>query len=130
MKLDRFRRGIETPGLSLTAMVDVLFLMIIFLVLGANFEQLETVNLPEARGRATEGHAVLSLELRHDGALLLQGEPLSRQAAPATVRTRNPAEILILPDKNARVEDLFFWYDLLLRALDIPVRIGVRPPSS
>lgn len=130
MKLDRFRRVAEPPGLSLTAMVDVLFLMIIFLVLGANFEQLETVNLPEARGRASEGRIVLSLELRRDGALLLQGEPLSREAAPATVLARNPAEILILPDRAARVEDLFFWYDLLLQTLDVPVRIGVRPPSS
>jgi biopolymer transport protein ExbD len=130
MKLDRFRRTPEPPGLSLTAMVDVLFLMIIFLVLGANFEQLETVNLPEAHGRASEGRIVLSLELRRDGALLLQGRPLSREDAPATVRRRNPAEILILPDKAARVEDLFFWYDLLLQTLDVPVRIGVRPPSS
>lgn len=130
MKLDRFRRRAETPGLSLTAMVDVLFLMIIFLVLGANFEQLETVNLPEAHGQASAARAVLSLELRRDGALLLQGRPLSREAAADTVRQRDPAEVLILPDREARVADLFFWYDLLVQTLKIPVRIGVRPPSS
>lgn len=129
MKLDRFRRPMGTPTLSLTAMIDVLFLMIMFLVLGANFEQLETVDLPEAHGRSPRGSTVLHLSLRPDGDLLLRKDPLPREGAPAILRAESPAEILILPDRSARVEDLFFWYDLLLQELTVPIRIGVRPPS-
>ena len=38
MKLDRFRREEPPLALPMPAIIDVLFLMIIFLVLGANFD--------------------------------------------------------------------------------------------
>ena len=130
MKLERFRRAPEAPALSLTAMIDVLFLMIIFLVLGANFEQVASVALPKAHGDPSAAPGALTLVLRGDGVLLLEGVPLPAGEAVARLRVRGASSLLILPERSGRVDDLFRWVDLLQLGLGIPVRVGVQPPPA
>ena len=130
MKLDRFRSAEGEAPFPLTAMIDVLFLMIIFLVLGANFEQTEQVRLPEARGEPGAMEAVVAVALRADGTLLLDGEALSYDALVPALRQRAPERILLLPDQQAAVGVLFRWYERLRRDLRVPVRVGVRPPRE
>ncbi len=129
MKLDRFRQETETPALPLTPLVDVLFLMIIFLVLGASFDQVETVRLPEASGSPSQETAVLRLELHPDGRLRHEGRPVPDGEVLGLIRRRAPAAVLLLPDQEARVGPLIRWYDRIGGALGIPVQIGVRPPA-
>ncbi|MCH9045524.1 MAG: biopolymer transporter ExbD [SAR324 cluster bacterium] len=129
MNLDRFRTGEETPSIPLTALVDVLFLMIIFLVLGANFDPVETVRLPEARGDPSTAASALRLELRADGVLWLEGRALSDSTVIATLEARAPHTVLLLPDARAEVGALFRWYDRIRQALDVPVQVGVQPPE-
>ena len=131
MNLDRFRQGAEAPSVPLTPLIDVLFLMIIFLVLGANFDQVETVRLPEASGQSTSGQSsTLRLELRPDGRLWLDGKPLATKDVIPAIRARGPSAVLLLPDQQARVGPLMMWHDRIRKALDIPVQIGVRPPRG
>lgn len=131
MNLDRFRQGADTPLVPLTPLIDVLFLMIIFLVLGASFDQVETVRLPEASGQSTTGQSsTLRLELHPDGRLWMDGKPLAAKDTISAIRARGPSAVLLLPDRQARVGALMRWYDRIGKALAIPVRIGVRPPPK
>ena len=133
MKLDRFRGEPETPLFPLTAMIDVLFLMIIFLVLGANFDSVVSVELPQASGGGV-GDAVIRVELPSGGGLRLNGglmddRLLDEKAAVQALRRLSPQSILLLPHRDLSVNELFRWYDLLGKALDVPVSVGVRPPQ-
>lgn len=135
MNLDRFRRETDSLSVPLTPLIDVLFLMIIFLVLGASFDQVETVRLPEASGQpagdsSTGQSATLRLELRPDGQLWMDGKPLAAKDVIPTLRERSPSVVLLLPDRQARVGALMRWHDRIRKALGIPVQIGVRPPPS
>ncbi len=129
MKLDRFRVEPESPFFSLTAMIDVLFLMIIFLVLGANFDSVASVELPASRGgKAAEG--MIRVELPADGGALLDGRPMDERQTVSALRRRSPRAVLLLPDRRLSVDALFRWYDLLGRELGVPVSVGVNPPTS
>ncbi len=129
MKLDRFRDESATPLLPLTAMIDVLFLMIIFLVLGASFDSVVSVELPEARGGPPRDQ-VLRVELPASGGLMLGGRRLNDEQAVRILRSRAPRSILLLPHRELSVERLFHWYDLLGKGLDVPVAVGVRHPRG
>ncbi len=128
MKLDRFRTPSEAPLFSLTAMIDVLFLMIICLVMGANFDPVASVTLPESSGGPL-AEGTLRIELRADGVLLLAGRPLALQETLELLRRRNPRSVLLLPDRKLDVGSLFRLYDQLGRELDVPISVGVLPPT-
>ncbi len=129
MNLDRFRQGGDTPLVPLTPLIDVLFLMIIFLVLGASFDPVETVRLPEASGQFVTGQSsTLRLELHPGGRLWMDGKPLAEKDTIPAIRARGPSAVLLLPDRQARVGALMRWHDRIRKALGIPVQIGVRPP--
>lgn len=134
MRLDRFREAEGAPLVPLTPLVDVLFLLIIFLVLGANFDQVETVRLPRARGEAAATAPVLRLALRADGTLWPAdgpaiATPLDDAALRALVQARAPERVLLLPDERAPVGPLLRWHDLIGRELGVPVQVGVHPPE-
>ena len=129
MRLDRFKTSEETPLVPLAAMIDVLFLMIIFLVLGASFDPVVSVSLPHATG-GEPAPDVVRVELRMDGQLSLEGKVLP-EAETLEILRRTPAStILLLPDGKTPVELLFCWYERLQQELGIPVSVGVRPPGS
>ena len=130
MRLDRLRESDDSLPIPLTPLVDVLFLLIIFLVLGANFDQVETVRLPQARGEApADAAAVLRLELRTDGELWHGTTPLSVEALDALVLAQRPARVLLLPDERAPVGPLLRWHDRIGREMGLPVQVGVQPPA-
>ena len=118
MNLNRFRDPEETPAIPITALIDVLFLIIIFLVLGANFDQVETVRLPEAKGRPGEGSEPLRVELRADGRLWLDGQRLPDGEVLAVLTRKAPRAVLLLPDEQAPVGALIGWYDRIRRRLN------------
>jgi biopolymer transport protein ExbD len=131
MRLERLLREAESaPMVPIMPLVDVLFLLIIFLVLGARFDQVETLRLPEAHGRPTDAAAALSLELRADGTLWLEGHPLPEPEVLPTLRARAPVRVLLLPDERAPVGPLLRWYDRIQHEAGLPVQVGVRPPPA
>ena len=128
MKLDRYRSPEETPAFPLTAMIDVLFLMIIFLVLGANFDAMVTVELPEARGSLPES-GILTVEIHPDSTLEFQGNRYTPAQALEVLGSLRATQLVILPDRRLPVGALFQWYERLSGGLSIPVRVGVRQPD-
>ena len=128
MRLDRFRSHEDTPLVPLAAMIDVLFLMIIFLVLGASFEPIASVRLPQASGGETQ-RETLRLELRRDRQIWFQGRPHGPQEVEQALRRANPAEVLLLPDGQVDVETLFLWHERIGKMVQVPVSVGVRPPA-
>lgn len=129
MKLDRFQDPDEVPFVPIVALVDVLFFVIIFLVLGASFQAVETQDLPRARGQGAASKAALAVELRADGRLVLDGQPLTAADAVARLKPRAAKGVLLLPDPRADVGSLLRWVDLLQRGLGVPVRVGVEAPE-
>lgn len=130
MNLDRFREPAVPLLPPLTALLDVLFLIIAFLVLGADFDRVETVRLPEARGASPPSAGVVRLELRADGGLWLEGRPLAAGEAIPVLRARQPSAVLLLPDERTAVGPLIRWYDRIRREVGVPVTVGVRPPQN
>lgn len=110
-------------------MIDVMFLMIIFLVLGADFDPVVSVDLPRAGG-GEPAQAALRLEIRADGSLMLEGSPLPEETALESLRGLAPRSIMLLPARRLEVDKLFRWYDLLGRGLNVPVSVGVLPPRE
>lgn len=143
MNLERFKTQQDWGGFPLTAMIDVMFLMVIFLVLAANFDTVDTVRLPEGLGKPQpQQQAVLRLQLRADGNLWLEGRMLGESGKPGEARAqkeaevlkrlkaRNPTRIVLLPDEKGAIGPLFRWYHRLRAELDIPVQVGVRAPTE
>ena len=128
MRLDRFRDPAEAPPFPFAAMIDVLFLMIIFLVLGANFDSVQSVTLPSGKG-APEREAPARVELLADGGLLLGGAALSAEEVIERLKRQPSSSVLLLPDRNVSVGRLFALYGRLEAELAVPVRVGVLPPS-
>lgn len=131
--LRRLAREEQAPFFSFTALVDVLFLMIIFLVLGANFDTMDTVRLPRARGGTPEATMeALRVELRADGTRWARGRrlPDDPQALLAELKALAPAAVLLLPDEGARVGEMFSLHDVLSGGLGVPVQVGVRDPGQ
>src|SRR5579862_1744873 len=122
MKLDRFQEADEVPFVPIVALVDVLFFVIIFLVLGASFDTVDTQNLAQARGDAGAGSEAVSVELRADGQLAVDGRELAPEEAIAELRPRASHGIVLLPDAHAEVGSLLQWYERLQRELGVPVR--------
>lgn len=127
MRFDRLRREESPPTFPLTALVDVLFLMITFLVLGARFDTVDTVRLPESgAGVPAQQEAGVTVVLRENGDLWLGDAPLAPEQAVSRLRALHPGTVLLLPDERADVGALFRWHDRLRQGLDVPVQVGVR----
>ena len=130
MRLDRFHEPEEAPFVPIVALVDVLFFVIIFLVLGASFDTVETQNLSQTHGQEAAAAEALSVELRGDGQLAVDGRVIPAGDAVAELRPRAGHGIVLLPDAHAEVGSLLRWYDVLQRELGVPVRVGVRAPEQ
>lgn len=126
MKLDRFRREEPEFPFPFAAMIDVLFLMIIFLVLGANFDTVQSLPLPRALGGQGESTAA-KLVLRANGQVQLNGAQVSEADAQAQLQALAPTSVLLLPERTLDVDTLFRWHARLQKTLNVPIRVGVSP---
>ena len=79
MDFTRARR--RHGGLDLTPLIDVVFLLIVFLILTANFQQPSlSLDLPGASSEDEVRERVVIVELDAEGALALDGERLEASA--------------------------------------------------
>ena len=107
--------------LDITPLIDVLFMLIIFFVLTANFLQGKIeVDLPQGETASEIGESPLLLTVRKDGVVLWDGreaasEELASLAADAVADKR---EVLLAGDKEAP-------YGAVARVLEILRREGL-----
>lgn len=73
------RRRRPTAEISLTPLIDVVFILLIFFMLASSFMDWRSIDLKTAKlggaGSASEGS--MMLKLRKDGDVLVSGEPVS-----------------------------------------------------
>ncbi len=80
MEFESFKR--ERPEINLSALIDIVFILVIFVVLAANFQRIRgiDVNLPEAEATAMADDKALALTVPKSGPILIDGEPVEEAA--------------------------------------------------
>lgn len=115
------RRGIR--AISLTPLIDVVFILLLFFMLASNFQQWHalTLNVPAAApGSPTGSSQNLVLQLSNDGTLLSNGEAvlpgtLAKRTAHQSTDT-SAQKIVIRPVKDVELQVLITVIDELSEA--------------
>lgn len=123
----------EEVGLDLTALIDVVFILVIFVVLAASFERLREldVELPEADGAAPAPAGALVIVVFAQGGLTVDGrevavEDLDAALAEAPDRSR---PVQVQADASARVDVAVKVLDAVRKAGFETAGIATRAPS-
>lgn len=103
------RRGMA----SLTPLIDVVFLLLIFFMLTTSFMQTQSLSVvtpaPSADELPTDAR-VVEIWLMGDGTLRLDGKPVEREALTASLREaigeRKDMTVTILAEKGSRTQAL------------------------
>ncbi|WP_425405834.1 ExbD/TolR family protein [Hwanghaeella sp.] len=88
--------------ISLTPLIDVVFILLVFFMLASNFLEWRSINLnapAEASGRGSSIEGTLLVEIRNDG-LRLSGKPISVKE----LATRIAGQIEKSPDRGIFVK--------------------------
>ena len=107
-----FDDDIQHPRrISLTPLIDVVFLLLIFFMLASNFDQMQSLNVLTPRDAliaAADDETAIEVRLRGDGTIQVEGRPVPA-AILAAALTRAAegvldARVLILAEHGARVQ--------------------------
>jgi biopolymer transport protein ExbD len=102
MEFESYRR--ERPTINLSAMIDVVFILVIFIVLAASFHRLREieVNLPHAESGAKPSPEALLVTIPPRGAFRIQGEVVERDQllSRLTVLRREFESVVLLADEQ------------------------------
>lgn len=118
------RRRERSIALDFTSLIDVLFMLVIFLVLTASFGQGQiTVDLPQGEGGRREGNAVM-ITVRPGGELLWNGRVVAPEDLPALAAEAVAREepLLVAGDRDAP-------YGRVAEVLEALRRAGVESAS-
>jgi len=117
-----FNRRPQRRLISLTPLIDVVFILLLFFMLASSFQQWRSmsINAP-AKGVAkpSEQRALL-LQVRVGGKLELDGEPLSAEALATRLQdylAANPEQaVVVQPDPEVGLQTLVEVFDRLAAA--------------
>ena len=107
------------PGIDLTPMLDVVFLLLIFFMVSTRFEQLKEVpiELPKVgAGQEVGAKESQRLQMRADGQLFLEGVAVERTAIAAAL---SKADVVVLSADEAVPHGAFMEVLTELRALPL-----------
>lgn len=106
MEFEGFRR--RAPELNLTPLIDVLFILVIFVVLAANFQRIQDlgVTLPAAKSTGTASQEALTLTIDASGGLALAGTPLDEKDLGAQLKSARARHdsLLVVADRAVDFE--------------------------
>lgn len=97
MEFPSYRR--EAPTINLSALIDIIFILVIFVVLAANFDRMRELelNLPSARGTGEADAKALVVTVPRDGPLKVGDEDVDDPALPQRLRSlRETHESLVI----------------------------------
>ncbi len=97
MQFESFRR--PSPSINISALIDVIFILLIFVVLAANFDRIREMNvvLPTAEEVEEPTSDALVLTLPVDDEMLLDGEPVTDEELPERLAAHGPDyDVLVL----------------------------------
>lgn len=102
--------------ISLTPLIDVVFILLVFFMLASNFTQLRTigVNIPADAGAPAEGAEALLVRVYADERLELDGQPVALDELAARVGLLAQGRpVLVQPTEEARLQALVSVLDRL-----------------
>ncbi len=98
----------EPVQLDLTALIDVVFILVIFVVLAASFQRMRelSVTLPQAAEGAVADASALTVQVPVSGPLQLVGQSVTEQQLPQALEAQRGAErgVLLQLDAEASVQ--------------------------
>ncbi len=129
------RRIRVKPEFSLAAMIDVIFLLLMFFMLTSNFVTPNALNLqlPSSTSKSMASSA-LSVSVKADGTFYIDTKGVDKARLEAALRSRitasgkAPSEttITVAADKAATVEDVVFILDIANR-LKVKTILATNP---
>jgi biopolymer transport protein ExbD len=122
------------PTINLSALIDVVFILMIFVILGATFDRLRAigVDLPESTATAEAPKTPVVIRVTVDGQLFLNEEALSFDAlVPALKEARVKSEsLLVQADARVPVQRAVDLLDAARSAGFADASISTLPRSS
>ncbi len=134
MRFESRRRA--SRRLSLTALIDVVFLLLIFFMLSSRFFDFGAVPLDveEPGGDGPTAEDVVQVEVRDDGTVGVAGATVSSDALAGAVRTwlsgRPDGSVVVLPDAGVPVERLVSVLEEVRRSGAAQITLRQRSAAS
>lgn len=133
------RRQRVEPEFSLAAMIDVIFLLLMFFMLTSNFVTPNALNLqlPSSSSKSMASPS-LSVSVKADGTFYIDRQNIDKGKLEAALRSRIKAEgnkdpktltMTVAADKSATVEDVVFILDIANR-LKVKTILATNPAEQ
>lgn len=125
----------EMPGLNLTSMIDVVFLLLIFFMVATKFSESQQqvgVKLSGSAGMQSMLPAPDKLEISvaRDGSLSIDNRPISMQELPLRIREKHaqyPGLIVgVNGEPDSSTQALVSTMQAVQRAAAVEIRVGVK----
>jgi biopolymer transport protein ExbD len=124
----------RTPTLNLSALIDVVFILVIFVVLAANFQRIREVevDLPSARTSAEASDKALTLVIGSDPGYLVDGTEVAPEKLADHLKTlrKDHEALLILSDREIPFERAVFVLGEASAAGFQQVSIAAKEPKG
>lgn len=132
MQFESFNR--EDPKINLSPLIDVVFILLIFIVLAANFDRIREMNvvLPTAEQTHPATAEALVLTIPLDGPLLIDDTPVPIDDLERSLRIHRQDfdVLLLLSDGRVNMERVIYVFDTASKAGFQSVSIATRDSGS
>ena len=102
------RRQRVSPHVNLSALIDVAFILVIFIVLAANFDRVQTlgVSLPNANASQQASPTSLTITIPAKGPVIIEEKKVDiEQIGAALLSLKSKYKtVLLMADKNASIQ--------------------------
>lgn len=104
MQFESYRR--EQPQINLSALIDIVFILLIFVVLAANFDRVREMNvvLPTADQTESPTAQASVLTLTVEGLIMLDGNEINEEELPAALQEQSERYDVLVLVSDGRVE--------------------------
>ncbi len=96
------------PAINITALLDIAFILVIFIILSANFHKIRNIDikLPHAKASQSIKPKSLSVHMLPGGSIIIQGKTYSLQRLTNELQNRKIKydTVLIFADKSVTIE--------------------------
>jgi biopolymer transport protein ExbD len=105
-ELDPVRR--EEPSINLSALIDIVFILMIFVILGATFDRVRAlqIELPQSDAVAEPDRDLARIRVPAEGPITLNDRPVTLDALPAALRalTDTADNVVIQADRDTPLQ--------------------------
>ena len=133
------RRQRVEPEFSLAAMIDVIFLLLMFFMLTSNFVTPNALNLqlPSSSSKSMAS-STFSVSVKADGTFYVERDPVARDALEnaikAMIRKKTVGDdksvtLTVSADKSAVIDNVVFILDIANR-LKVKTILATNPPEK